>query len=317
MAETEVKSAAPSPDVKPDEVSLEEIDRLLEADDPEFTKSLDQIKEVGVEGEVTIESAVPADESLSAEAEEEKQVKYPRLAKLLKPWQILKTKSYTRWLRLKNFAVISARQLMIHARTLPVEFFGYLKSTGKAVLAMVRQLVGHIRALSWGKRLAWLGFLGFTAGALILLKMNIGGVWLPGFNEAIITDMTHEADQVHEINANDPMVSLFRAFPQEEIEFLFPKVIVNLSRTPGHPNPMGAFEFYAVLDSKDVALEVKARREELHDRLQRALEGQTYGELTSPLGKKRVKDLLRRELNDVLSQGWVKDILIKTMVIKP
>ncbi len=82
-------------------------------------------------------------------------------------------------------------------------------------------------------------------------------------------------------------------------------------------NPMGAFEFYVVMDSQDAALEVQARQKELHDRLQRAIEDQTYADLISPLGKKRVKDLLRNELNGVLTQGWVKDVLIKTMVLKP
>ena len=60
MAEIENKPPpdASPPDVKPDEVSLEEIDRLLEADDPEFAQSLNQIKEVGVEGDIDIESVV-------------------------------------------------------------------------------------------------------------------------------------------------------------------------------------------------------------------------------------------------------------------
>lgn len=323
MAEIENKpnAAATAPDVKPAEVSLEEIDRLLEADDPEFTKSLDQIKEVGNEADVNIESAVAGEETLSTEDEDEKKKtwfdKFPLLAKIFSPAKKLKDLSYTRWLRIKMRVVILFRQIIIIARTLPTELAGYVKTMIAIITKTVKSSIKFVRSLSMLQLVAWIGFIGLCGVTLILLKKNVGGVWLTGWGNNTITDITKFSDQSWTVAKDEQLVQLFRAFPQEEIEFLFPKVIVNLKSDSAYRNPMGAFEFYVVLDSKDVALEVKARRDELHDRLQRALESQTYGELTSPLGKKRVKDLLRRELNDVLSQGWVKDVLIKTMIVKP
>lgn len=319
---TELKAPDPGPapvvETKLEEVSLEEIDRILQEDDPAFSAALNEIRTVGVEAEVEIESAVEVDDSLPEETGEEKTPgKVSPLRKLLAPISKLKTRFYTRWLRLRTQAIVLFNQLALYARTLPVEFWQYLKVTFATARALLNKVIDAFLELSLGMKLMWVGFVGLSILTVVIFYSNLRGVWLPNLYPDAIHDVTTLADKVWTEPADEPRLSLYRAFPQEEIEFLFPKVIVNLKRTNNYQNPMGFFEFYVVMDSKDSALEAQARQGELHDHLQRELEEQTYAELASPLGKRRVKDILKRELNDKLTQGWVRDVLLKSMVLKP
>jgi flagellar basal body-associated protein FliL len=92
---------------------------------------------------------------------------------------------------------------------------------------------------------------------------------------------------------------------------------VNLRRTAENPNPMGAFEVIVQVDSKDTAIELRDREVELNDHLQRVFEEETFSDLETEIGKARLKTSLKRELNQKLTQGWVKDISFKTFVLKP
>ena len=80
---------------------------------------------------------------------------------------------------------------------------------------------------------------------------------------------------------------------------------------------MGLFEFYVDLNSQEAAIEVKARELELKDLLQRTIEDETHYDLQGERGKERVKDLIREELNKVLTRGWVEDVYISNMVLNP
>ncbi len=324
MSDTESKPT-PLPgltsEARPDEVSLDEIDRLLKEDDPDFTNQLTELQTIGTEGEVDIESAVLGDESLPVDEDLSRRrswaERFPQLEKILVPLGKIRARAYTRWLRTKTQGWIVGRQLLIYARTWPVEFLRYSRSMAIQTSKAFRAGANYFIKLPRLQKLAWITFAALLVTIPILFKLNLMGVWLPSLFPRIVSDITVSADRVWEPKEKSDWVSLYRAFPQEEIEFLFPKIVVNLRTNNSMRNPMGAFEFYVVMDSQDAALEVQARQKELHDRLQRAIEGQAYADLTSPLGKKRIKDLLRGELNQVLTQGWVKDVLIKTMVLKP
>ena len=80
---------------------------------------------------------------------------------------------------------------------------------------------------------------------------------------------------------------------------------------------MGMFEFFVELDSKDTAIEIKSREKELLDILQRTIEGESYNVLQGESGKIRLKSLIRSELNEVLNQGWVKEVYFSNIVLKP
>lgn len=316
---TQPPEAGPPPaETKLEEVSLEEIDRILQEDDPAFAAALNEIRAVGVEEEIEIVSAVEMEESLPEETGDEKKSGRVSLAqKILAPVAKLKTRFYTRWLRIRTQFIVLFQQLIFYSRTLPIEFWQYLKVTAKAGRALLNKVIDAFIELPMAMKLLWTGFVGMTVLTLVVFLSNLRGIWLPELFPQALHDVTTLADKVWTEPADQPRLSLYRAFPQEEIEFLFPKIVVNLKRTNSYQNPMGMFEFYVVMDSKDSALEVQARQGELHDHLQREIEDQTYADLASPLGKRRVKDILKRELNDKLTQGWVRDVLLKSMVLKP
>ncbi len=112
------------------------------------------------------------------------------------------------------------------------------------------------------------------------------------------------------------MILFFGAFPQDP-EIYLNKIKVNLKAGPGHPNPMGAFEIYVQVDSHDTAIELQHRDVEMHDLVQRVIEGTSYTEVVTDLGKNRLKGLIKKEIDHALTQGWVADIHFKTFILKP
>lgn len=320
-AAVDPKQTPPTVEAPSPEVAVAEIDKVLEQDDPDFTKQLAEVKEVGAATDVVIESEVAGEETLSTESEVEKKSllsRFPRLEKRLQP-AITRTKTFLfrRWLKFRAIWLGLSKQTWYFLKSLPSLIKGGVKAVAGALSGLAKGIKTTLGKLSrWQKvGLLFFSMLLFLAGFLV--KSNLHGVWIPSLLTPIVTDVTKHADQVWVIDEKETFIPFYKAFPQEEIEVLLPKIVVNLKRTRPSHNTMGAFEFYLVVDSKDAAFEVKAREHELHDKMQRTVEGLTYDEINSPLGKRRLKDLLRKDLNDALTQGWVKEVFIKTLILKP
>jgi len=302
------------------EISLDEIDKILKEDDPEFASSLGEIQSVGVEGEIEIESSVMEDGGFSEEVE------VPRFQSLLSrlpgdgKWkerflQLLSQLSL-HWGSLRTSIKSRLTDLMLVSRNLPKEIYGYLKSVLIIVAGRIQSRIRAFLGLSAYQKLMTFSLAILVLGMLFIFKLNLSGNWIPQVSEPPITNWADVADAEFEFDRSKDTEPFLRAFPQEEHAFLFPKMIVNLKRTSGR-NPMGAFEFYVIFDSQDAAVEAQMRKRELHDLLQRTVEEQTYEELDSNLGKLRLKDVVKRALNEVMTQGWAKEVLIKTFVLKP
>ena len=98
---------------------------------------------------------------------------------------------------------------------------------------------------------------------------------------------------------------------------LLKKVIVNLKPDDlSTRNPMGLYEVYLGLDSKDTAIEVKDREKEILDLIQRTLENFTYSEVSSIVGKIRMKSAIKERLNEILNQGRVFHVYFNNFVTK-
>lgn len=80
---------------------------------------------------------------------------------------------------------------------------------------------------------------------------------------------------------------------------------------------MAAFEFYVEGTVSEVLVEIKDREYEVEDLFLRTIEEMTYDQLTTPEGKRVLCDRLRREVNKVLTTGFVRRIFIKTAILKP
>lgn len=309
-------TTSPPPDQpKAEEVSLEDIDKLLEAEDPEFAKQLEDVRSVEVDTSVEIEATVSDEDQLGTEAQAEVESKPATRAARMKSAIRLGIRTFRA--RLRVFLLSSWRDLILFLRTRPKEFALYAVSL---IRNLAKKSVIPIRAFreaSTGQKLIVIVLVAISATVLWMVRANLRGVWLPSLNEPILRSLEHGADSVETFDAKDGGESFYSAFPQERHEFLFRRMKVNLRRTADNPNPMGAFEVIVQVDSKDSAIELRDREVEFFDLLQRVFEDETFTDLEQELGKAKLKARLKRELNQKLTQGWVKDIIFKTFVLKP
>src|ERR1700722_7924860 len=84
MTDTQQPPPPPAEEPKSGEISLEDIDKLLETEDPEFTKSLEEVRAVEPSKDVVIDAAA-IDESLAGDgdlAAKESEVKLSRWVRL-------------------------------------------------------------------------------------------------------------------------------------------------------------------------------------------------------------------------------------------
>lgn len=305
-------SAPPPSTVQSSEISLEDIDRLLEAEDPEFTKSLDEVRAVADDKDVVIEASA-IDESLSSDDKFEDKPE-TRIGKIKAR---IRLSIYGFRVRLKARFIQAGKDFLIFLKTRPKEFFFFSLATLKVLLKQSTVPIKAFRTASSAQRLAALVLIALVAGCVWVLLANVKGIWLPQLNQPILHSFEKYAEDVETFDPKDDGESFYSAFPQERHEFLFPKIKVNLRRTPDSPLPMGAFEMVVEVDSKDSAIEIRDREVEFLDLVQRVFEEETFNDLETELGKAKVKSALKRELNQKLTQGWVKEISFKTFILKP
>ncbi len=309
----EPNSEKPAPIINSEEVSLEDIDKILEDSDPGFAAALNEVREATESTDVEIESIAIDEKSLDDTEVEPESPSVKRFARTFNFFANLK-------MRARNALMIFSHQALVWVKVRPKEYLLFILSQLKVVLKFVGLGIKKFLALSLAKKMAILGILVIGAGAFALIAYNLKGRWLPQIDRPLIVDYKEVADQTWDVS-QDRWLPLFQALRQPEHRYLFDKVVVNLRRIEGasnsESNPMGLFEFYVELDSKRTAVEVNDRKLELLDLVQRTIEGETYTSLVGEPGKQRLKNLIRQEMNEVLNQGWVKDVYISNMVLKP
>lgn len=299
-----------------DEIPLEDIDKILEEDDPGFNESLAEVKAQADENtaDIEIESIAIDEANLENDSEDPEPSK---LEKILQKIPLLaKLKRWRPSFRIDFKGVVD--KLLVWLKHRPKEYLGFLLSQLKAGFGVIGRGLTTYKKWPLSKKLALVFLFVVGVSAFVLLKLNLGGKWIPVIDRPLLNDFNSVADKV--VKLEDPeWTPLFQALRQPEHRYLFDKVVVNLKRNEYDPdsNPMGLFEFYVELDSRDTAVEVKSRELELSDLIQRTIEGETHNSLTGEPGKQRLKNLIRQELNQVLNQGWVKDVYISNMVLKP
>lgn len=301
-------------------VDLQDIDRILTEDDPAFVQSLGQINEKIDPTGVDLEPEKIGDESLSTENDYVEKPslseRFPKLKYVFLPFKKIGAFLMIRWLKMRSFGIALFRQSLVWIQTRPKEYVRYSIAMVKALWKLMTRGLQLFLALSVLQKIILFVALTLSVLALGMLWLNIGGIWIPGFWQGPLTSLEKVADNKWSI-IGEPRLPLYPAFPQKQFKYEFRKMVVNLRPTPSHPNPMGYFEFYVDVDSEPTAVEVRSRENALHDIMQRTVEGFTYNELELANGKERMKVALVKELNAVLNQGWVNEVLIKTIVIKP
>lgn len=328
MAEVE-KNPDQSQSEESGEISLENIDEILQQEDPGFVDSLSDIKEAADDvSDVELES-LDIDVDSDGDDIEESEGRFERIFNRI----------LARFPRLKVFAKIIEntkkffrQRILIWRGKTKLWFFNakeHLKTWPdrlKKVLSDVKGLLGlTIGSLkkSFGNRTriekGLILLLFFGSGVFVgLILLNVKHRrWIPLLNPPLLTSLAEVADGEWEYDIETGTLPFLSAFPQTKHNYLFPKVIVNLKSSGNDSFQMGAFEFYVEVDSKDTAVEVKSREVELHDLIQRVVEGFSYDALQTEKGKDRLKEEIKKALNQKIVQGWVKGVYIKFMITKP
>jgi len=295
-----------------EEVNLEDIDRLLAEEDPEFAKSLEEVRAVEVDKNVVIE-ATAIDETMGEEgaaADESATGLKKRIQKIRAAITTFRLTFRARMIQFGKDALVwlkvRPKEYALFALAVSIKLYGRLKTPVKSFLEAPRLF-----------QILFFVLIAVACGTLWVLTANLKGIWIPHLMDPILTSLEHKADHVETYDPADGAESFYAAFPQEIHEFLFKKMKVNLRRTSENPLPMGAFEVVVGVDSKDTAVELRDREVEFHDQLQRLFEEESVSELDSENGKKILKGRIKKELNGKLTQGWIKEVHFKTFVLKP
>ncbi|MBX3021544.1 MAG: flagellar basal body-associated FliL family protein [Bdellovibrionales bacterium] len=293
------------------EVPLEDIDRLLEQADPEFTKSLDEVRAVEVDKSIEIEATITDDELEGGEQASPTESRWRRMRTRVR----LSIFAFRQ--RLKNGIINFAKSALVWLKVKPKEYALYSIATAKVLAKKSAVPLVAFRNAERSQKILVLLLFAMAGVSLWILAANFKGIWLPKLTEPILRNLGQNAEWVESYDPKQEGESFYTAFPQERHEFLFQRMKVNLRRTAENPLPMGAFEIIVLLDSKDTAIEVRDREVEFFDLLQRVFEEETFVDLETELGKQKLKSRLKRELNQKLTQGWVKDVNYKTFILKP
>ena len=300
-----------------DTFSLDDIDKIIETEDPSFKNEIADIKKQPVVGTESIESlkVEPEDESVKDD-DEPASVREKIVRLILSPWVWLRTFVRLRVIRLKNKIFDFLQQLVQFFRHELPERIKYTWSQIKAFTAWLKTEWKKFRALNPAQRLAIL-FMGLASfAALFFFDKTFTGHWLPRYVNDLPTSLAEGASFIGEVKAKADVQDLFQAFPKVEYYVLLHKVIVNLKASESSgDNPMGAFEIFVGADSQDTAIEVKDREPEIRDLVQRALETFTYDEAASLVGKERMKEVIRDRINAILNQGRVFNIYFNTFIL--
>lgn len=293
-------------------VSEDEVDAVLMLESPELAIEMAAIRDVAKSANQTEPtSALDGDSSLSTAAG--KLTLRQRLG-----FQVLKLVSVFRqgqdlFKRAMHDSKGLFRELLIQAKVSAIT--SYHTRKGQVAVGFA-----WFRSRTWRQRLSILLAFAVLCTLIFVVAKISQGKLLPKTEREWIASFEEKADGVFTYERNDPFEDFNDPILHPEFVVVVERVIANLARTPEADegsNPMAAFEFYVQTDNQQSAIEVKDRNIEVRDVLARAVERMTYPELATEEGKQKLKLVLRKDLNSIMTKGRVRRVFIKTIVLNP
>lgn len=319
---TEVKpqynrGVAPS---RPSEADLAKIDGLLDSVDPAFLKQLGDLKkekfaELAVQGNelddlIDLEKTGP-----------ETPPKPPRFSFKL---NFRAAGGGFRSLRRSLIAGFRDGLTMLRSEVIPL-LLGRSQKGATASLNLSKQLMqgGRRMIAQFAElpreaklRIAFLCLL--VCGFVVLVRRMQNGHLMPTMEIDFVPTVAVGADASWSYDADEPMEAFYSPLRFPEHVVVLDKVVVNIKPSENSgPLPMGAFEFYFEADSRDAAVELSDRKGEVLDAVQRTIQNVTYDEIVSQVGKQKLKLVIRKNVNTVLTKGRVRKVFYKAIVVKP
>lgn len=305
-------SSASATEPAPKNAGVDEVDKLLAIEDPEFSAQMKDLSELKAD-DVSIDADI--DGELEQVRKEAAVKGYKKLVLLFvkRPMRrlaalITQLKGLLKWV--KEFGVPGA---INGAKS----FFAALKSAIAFVLGKVRAGIAWFKALPRKSKAILV-----VAGILALVAIGVAQITLnrslfPNMDVDYLTSFETVADAKYTFTKEEKWTDLNDPLLHPEHVVLIERIISNLRSTPQNANPMALIDLYLESANQDVAIELKNREGEARDVIGTTLLQMTYDELTTEAGKTKLKVFLRKNLNEVLSTGRVRRVYFKSIIVKP
>lgn len=304
-----------------DEVlSMESLDSIIADEDPEFAQSL---KDIGLEESHDVDlydDGIDLEYTLEAELRKWQEAQGLK-RKLVSIFPFLARISYQLKMKSTQFRLMRRRwaeQVLYFLRNARPLTLAWLKRRGAKIKSGLRDGATAFREFSLVKKLLFMGLIVVTgvSGGL-LYRVGTTGL-LPPEEELFISSMSDWSLNKYQYDPGTQIESFYESTHTAQNILLLKKMVVNLRRSSeSGPNPMGAFEFLVEGAAAEVLMEIKDREPEVEDLFLRTIEELTFDQVSSGEGKKLLCDRLRKGVNRILTQGYVRRVFIKTAIVKP
>lgn len=297
--ETELGKAPAEADAA-DLISLDELDQVINEQDPGFKESVSSLAEANQASDLNIE-LIDLDQLL---AEQEAKSFSSRMKRLVR--------------KIRNFATgVKTSSLYFLKERLP----SILKSLkGKAGQGK-EQVSEGLRQFGFKPRRFKLLVLGFVVlcggvGALLYIQLTRG--LLPTQEPLFIQGLDQLATDRGQYHPQAPREPFYGSVRVAQNILSIEKMVVNVKPSASSSaNPMAAMSLYLEGMSADAIVEIKDREPEFRDHFMRIIEEFDYDELVSAEGKIQLQERLLREANRHISNGRIRRVYFQNFVMKP
>lgn len=305
------------------ELSVEDIDKVLAEEDPEF---LNQLNQVSQDKNLSLPSIEISDEDQALNDERDAWAQSGKFGRsIFRVFPAVARMSLA--LKKSKFKLIAFYQ---DRKVRVKNFLYFLLTTGREkTLAAIRLRVANTKeklsqASDKYRYMSGLGKLMVAAtfllaiGTTVFIYLSVTRGVFRAETSLFVTSLEGVADEVNTVNPDDEKEPFYDNLRMGNHLFLVPKMVVNLKKSAkSSDTPMGAFEFYIEGTNQDVLIEIKDREVELRDLMYRTIEDFTFEQADSPEGKELMTEKLRKEVNMVLTQGKIRKVWLKTAIVKP
>ncbi len=299
-------------------LSLDALDEIISSSDPEFLDSLKQI------GPGTVGSIYAEGEDLQYSLDDELRIwasegfikrfvvrTLPIVPKISYQLKIKRTA----W---RLFVLQLSTSIKLQIKNAPPAAIKWFKGRLSTFNSSIKLSLSKFAAFPVKRKLAVVGLVVMTVCAAgFIYQMFTKGIFPPS-QELFMSSMSEWAQKKYTFEPSTPLESFYESTRMTQNILLLKKMIVNLAPSTGSgSNPMGAFEFYVEGTVSEVVVEVKDREAEMTDLIQRTIAEMTFDQISSGEGKQLLCEKLRKEMNAVLTQGFIRRVFIKTAILKP
>ncbi len=283
-------------------ISAEELDKIIQESDPEFSQSLAQVIAVSPAQGQNIDP-LDIDNILKEEASSFFSIKALRR----------KTRSFF----LQIFSSVKFFFQGGYKETIPILFNRGRQSVAR-MMGRISEAQSTFRYLSLKKKLMMLSLVLLSVFLLMFLYRSWTVGVIPQNSHLFVNSMEEWAAHVYTFPADEAQDNFYTSSRVKQNIMALRRAVVNLkpSATSG-PNPMAFFEFFVEGNSADVVVELKDREYEVIDLVQRIMEDFTFNEIDTPEGKQLLLEKIRKEVNSLLTKGKIRKLYIKQAIVKP